>query len=149
MQATQIPCFWCQWQCRQHGALDWNDGLHNNQPWVSMDVLLLDGAVHFASSLPGGGGTMTSADGTVPTLLRYTAHGFSRVKVLLLDWRLPPPSCPQGFDNNQHIKAVKSELQNAKDDNFIDCWDNYSPTNSVVRMKMLYTDERGGRNRVF
>jgi hypothetical protein len=114
-----------------------------------MDVLLLDGAVYFASSLPGGRGTMTSADGTVPTLLRYTAHGFSQVKVLLLDCRLLPPSCPQGFDNNQHINVVKSESQNAKDDNFIDCGDNYSPTNSVVRTKMLYTDERGGRNMIF
>jgi hypothetical protein len=52
---------------------------------VSMDVLLLDGAVHFASSLPGGRGMLTSVDGTVPTLLGYAAHGFSGVKVLLLD----------------------------------------------------------------
>ncbi len=40
-----------------------------------MDVLLLDGAVRFASSLPGERGTMTSEDGNVPTLQPYEQCG--------------------------------------------------------------------------
>jgi hypothetical protein len=42
-------------------------------------------------------------------------------------------------------EVKNDESQKAKDDNCIEYRDLLSPTNSVVRMKMLYTDKRGQR----
>jgi hypothetical protein len=103
-----------------------------------MDVLLLVGAICFASSLPGQG-RMTSVAATVPYATTGTIHslwvlsgqGTVRLKTTTQTF------CAQGFTDNQDTKAVKSELQNAKDDNFIDCRDNCSPTNSVARKNAL------------
>jgi hypothetical protein len=52
-QAAQIPCFWCPLYGLGlgFGAFDLNYKLHDNPHMVSMDALLLVGAVCFASSL--------------------------------------------------------------------------------------------------